>query len=117
VELLREVAVEMTREAKAKKVHVLLGPTVNIARSPLCGRGFEFMGGEDPYLAGTLAAAFVDSVQTNGISTCIKHFVSQALCCFEDLQLNQSSGRKRTGNREASKKLDDVAKSVAGDLS
>ena len=65
----------MTREAKAKKIHVVLGPTVNIARSPLCGRGFEFLGGEDPYLAGTLAAAFVETAQANGISACLKHFV------------------------------------------
>lgn len=81
VELLTEVALQMTREAKAKKIHVMLGPTVNIARSPLCGSGFEFMGGEDPYLAGTLAAAFVDTAQTHGISACLNHFVSEISEC------------------------------------
>lgn len=52
---------------------VMLGPGVNIARTPLCGRNFEYMG-EDPYLAGVMAAPYVQAAQKNGIACCLKHF-------------------------------------------
>jgi beta-glucosidase len=61
-------------EAKSKGAHILLGPTVNIQRSPLGGRGFEFFG-EDPVLSGLLAAAYCNGVQDEHIITAIKHFV------------------------------------------
>ena len=52
------------KEAQAQNLSVVLGPAVNIKRSPLCGRNFEYYS-EDPYLAGETAAAFIDGVQTH----------------------------------------------------
>lgn len=46
---------------------------VNIFRTPLCGRNFEYMG-EDPYLAASMVVPYVQGVQSNGVSTCVKHF-------------------------------------------
>ena len=60
-------------EAAAQEVAVLLGPGLNIQRSPLCGRDFEYFS-EDPILAGKMAAAYVRGIQKNGISACPKHF-------------------------------------------
>lgn len=60
-------------EAVAQDVCVLLGPGVNMKRSPLCGRNFEYFC-EDPYLAGKMAAGYVKGIQSNGIAACPKHF-------------------------------------------
>ena len=60
-------------EAAAQEVSVLLGPGLNIQRSPLCGRDFEYFS-EDPILAGKMAAGYVRGIQKNGISACPKHF-------------------------------------------
>ena len=60
-------------EAAAQEVSVLLGPGLNIKRSPLCGRNFEYFS-EDPYLAGKMAAGYVRGIQKNGIAACPKHF-------------------------------------------
>ncbi|KAK7912092.1 beta-glucosidase I [Apiospora marii] len=73
-ELLEECGKLMGQEARAKGAHVILGPTINMQRSPLGGRGFESLG-EDPFLAGLGAAALVKGIQAEGILATIKHFV------------------------------------------
>lgn len=64
----------MGNEAIAKSAHVILGPTINMQRSPLGGRGFESIG-EDPFLAGLGAAALVRGIQSTGVQAAIKHFL------------------------------------------
>lgn len=65
----------MGQEAIAKGAHVLLGPTVNMQRSPLGGRAFESFS-EDPLLSGLCAAAVISGVQETGVVAAIKHFVA-----------------------------------------
>ncbi|MBD5298881.1 MAG: glycosyl hydrolase [Bacteroides sp.] len=60
-------------EARYRKKTVLLGPGVNMYRSPLCGRNFEYMG-EDPYLASVMVVPYVQGVQSNGVAACVKHY-------------------------------------------
>lgn len=65
--------VSVGEEARYRKKNVLLGPGVNIARTPLCGRNFEYMG-EDPYLAGQMAVPYIQGLQSQGVAACVKHF-------------------------------------------
>ena len=60
-------------EARYRNKSVLLGPGVNIYRTPLNGRNFEYMG-EDPYLAGKMVSPYIRGVQQNGVAACVKHF-------------------------------------------
>ena len=62
-------------EAAVQDVSVLLGPGLNMKRSPLCGRNFEYFA-EDPYLAGKMAAGYIRGIQENGVSACPKHFAA-----------------------------------------
>ncbi|MEJ2667570.1 MAG: glycoside hydrolase family 3 C-terminal domain-containing protein [Deinococcales bacterium] len=73
VELVREVGAALGAEAAALGVDVLLGPGVNIKRTPLGGRNFEYFS-EDPYLAGELAVAWIDGLQSRGVGASVKHF-------------------------------------------
>lgn len=72
-DMARLYGVSIGEEARYRKKDVLLGPGINIYRTPLCGRNFEYMG-EDPYLSGKLAAQYIRGVQSNGVATCVKHF-------------------------------------------
>ena len=74
-ELLFEMGVALGEECCAEKVSVLLGPGTNMKRNPLCGRNFEYFS-EDPVLAGELAAAFINGVQSKGVGTSLKHFAA-----------------------------------------
>jgi beta-glucosidase len=73
--LLRRIGEALGRECRAEEVAVLLGPGVNMKRSPLCGRNFEYFS-EDPLLAGDLGAALVNGVQSTGVGTSLKHFAA-----------------------------------------
>ena len=61
-------------EARYREKDVLLGPGVNIYRTPLNGRNFEYMG-EDPYLSSTMVVPYIQNLQKNGVACCVKHFV------------------------------------------
>lgn len=74
VELMKRVGEAIAKEAKLHKVDVLLGPGVNLKRSPLGGRNFEYFS-EDGYLTSTMASNYVNAMQKNGIASCLKHFV------------------------------------------
>jgi len=73
VALVREMGQALAEEANALGVGVLLGPGNNMKRTPLCGRNFEYFS-EDPYLAGEMATALVEGIQSKGVGTSLKHF-------------------------------------------
>ena len=61
-------------DARARGVHIMLGPGVNIYRAPMCGRNFEYFG-EDPFLASRMTVAYIGGMQSQGVSATIKHFM------------------------------------------
>ncbi len=75
VDLIYRVGEAIAEECIALGVNVILGPGVNMKRTPLCGRNFEYYS-EDPYLAGELAVAFIKGVQSKGVGTSLKHFAA-----------------------------------------
>ena len=86
-QLVERVGVALGEESQAEGVGVLLGPGVNIKRSPLCGRNFEYFS-EDPLLAGTLGAAHVRGLQSQGVGASLKHFAAN----------NQEADRMRSSS-------------------
>jgi beta-glucosidase len=81
-DLLYQMGQALAEECLQEKVSVILGPGVNIKRSPLCGRNFEYFS-EDPFVAGEMAAALIKGVQSKGVGTSLKHFAGN----------NQETGR------------------------
>src|SRR5882724_8419293 len=75
-ELAERVGTEIGRDARAKGVHFLLGPGVNIYRAPMNGRNFEYFG-EDPFLASRIAVGYIKGVQSQGVSATVKHFMGK----------------------------------------
>ena len=75
VELVERVGEALGREASTEHVAVLLGPGINIKRSPLCGRNFEYLS-EDPVVSGVLGAAMVNGMQSQGVGASLKHFAA-----------------------------------------
>lgn len=73
-ELIHEIGIALGEEAKSKGVDILLGPAINIQRTPLGGRNFEYFT-EDPYLNSRLAVSYINGVQSQGVGTSLKHFV------------------------------------------
>lgn len=74
-ELMKSVGKAIGEECQSEGVSIILGPAVNIKRSPLCGRNFEYYS-EDPYLSSRLAASYIEGVQSQGVGTSIKHFAA-----------------------------------------
>ncbi|GFP74684.1 glycoside hydrolase family 3 C-terminal domain-containing protein [Clostridium fungisolvens] len=72
-EIAKKVGIALGEEAQAEGVSILLGPGVNIKRSPLCGRNFEYFS-EDPFLSSKMATSFIKGVQSQGVGTSLKHF-------------------------------------------
>ena len=74
-DLIYKMGQSIGNSAQHEELAVVLGPAVNIKRSPLCGRNFEYFS-EDPYLAGEMSAAFINGVQSKNVGTSIKHFAA-----------------------------------------
>ena len=74
-QLLYRIGQALAQEARACNLSVILGPGINMKRSPLCGRNFEYFS-EDPFLAGELAVGIVDGIQSRGVGTSVKHYAA-----------------------------------------
>lgn len=95
-EIAEEVGVLLAQEAHRQDIHVVLGPTINLHRSPLGGRLFEAYS-EDPYLTGRTAAAYVRAMQAQGTAACLKHLVaneSETLRNFVDSRVDETTLRE-----------------------
>ncbi len=75
LELARQRGLVLGEEARFRKKDVLLGPGINIIRSPLCGRNFEYLS-EDPFLISQLSINYIEALQTKDVAACVKHFVA-----------------------------------------
>jgi beta-glucosidase len=76
LDLARLEGVSMGRDCRARGIHILLAPAVNIDRLPICGRNFEYLSGEDPYLASQMVVPFIRGVQSQGVAATVKHFAA-----------------------------------------
>ncbi len=74
-ELMEEMGTALGKSCQAEDISVLLGPAMNIKRSPLCGRNFEYVS-EDPYLSGKMSAGYIKGVQSQNVGTSVKHFAA-----------------------------------------
>ncbi len=88
-DLIKSMGETIGEECQAEDLSVVLGPAVNIKRSPLCGRNFEYLS-EDPYLAGEMAASYIKGVQSKNVGVSIKHFA-----------LNDQEHERMSGSSEA----------------
>jgi beta-glucosidase len=73
-DLAQREGVSIARDCRARGIHILLAPGVNINRLPICGRNFEYISGEDPYLASEMVVPFIRGVQSQGVTATVKHF-------------------------------------------
>ena len=96
-ELVEEVGFAAGEEVKENNICIWLTPAINIHRSPLCGRNFEYYS-EDPFLAGTLSAAMIRGIQRNGVAAAIKHF-----CCN-----NKETNRRNSDSRVSERALREI---------
>lgn len=97
VQLIEKLGNLLGEECREQEISILLGPAVNMKRSPLCGRNFEYFS-EDPYLAGKLAAAYIKGVQNHNVGTSIKHFAAN----------NQESGRQTVSAQISERALREI---------
>jgi beta-glucosidase len=76
VDLANMEGISMGRDCRARGIHVLLAPGANINRIPICGRNFEYLSGEDPFLASQMIVPFIRGVQSQGVVATVKHFAA-----------------------------------------
>ena len=96
-QLLRRIGEALAQEARACNLSVILGPGINMKRSPLCGRNFEYFS-EDPFLAGELAVGIVGGIQSRGVGTSVKHYAAN----------NQETDRLRVDARVDERTLREI---------
>ena len=82
----KQVGAAIGNEARSKNIHIMLGPAMNIHRAPFCGRNFEYLG-EDPFLAGKLAASYIIGMQNEGVMATAKHYAVN----YQDFDRNNVS--------------------------
>ncbi len=75
--LMNDMGVSLGKECQAEDISTILGPAINIKRSPLCGRNFEYVS-EDPYLTGELTVSYINGVQSQNVGTSLKHFAANS---------------------------------------